>query len=69
MLPELPNTTPWDDPIVAEIRAVREAHARKFNYDLNAIFEDIKRHEEELRRQGYKFVDLSREAKPTDAAE
>ena len=29
------------DPIVEEIRAFREAHAKQFNYDLPAIFADI----------------------------
>ncbi|MEI7881779.1 MAG: hypothetical protein WCI95_13010 [bacterium] len=29
------------DPIVAEIHKFREAHARKFNYDLDAIFDDL----------------------------
>ena len=31
-----------DDPIVAEIRRVREAHAAKFDYDLHAIVADLK---------------------------
>ena len=30
------------DPIVEEVRRVREEHAAKFNYDLDAIFRDIK---------------------------
>ena len=29
------------DPILAELRAVREAHAAKFNYDSVAIVKDI----------------------------
>jgi hypothetical protein len=29
------------DPIVAEVRAVRERHAAKFDYDLKRIFRDI----------------------------
>lgn len=31
------------DPIVYEIHKFREAHARKFNYDIHAIFEDLRR--------------------------
>ena len=31
-----------DDPIVAEIRKVRDANAAQFNYDLDAIFRDLK---------------------------
>ena len=32
----------WNDPIVEEVRAVRNAHAQKFNYDLDAIAADLK---------------------------
>nr|VFJ50776.1 MAG: hypothetical protein BECKFW1821A_GA0114235_102834 [Candidatus Kentron sp. FW]VFJ52828.1 MAG: hypothetical protein BECKFW1821B_GA0114236_101317 [Candidatus Kentron sp. FW] len=28
------------DPIVQEVRRIRDEHARQFNYDLNAISED-----------------------------
>ena len=28
----------WEDPIVAEIRKIREEHAARFNYDLWAIY-------------------------------
>ncbi len=34
------------DPIGAEIRAVRDAHAARFNYDVTAIFEDIRAKQE-----------------------
>ncbi len=35
-----------DDPIVTEVRKIREAHAARFNYDLRAIYEDIKKQEQ-----------------------
>jgi hypothetical protein len=35
----------WDDPIVAEVRKIREAHAAQFNYDLMAIYRDLKQQE------------------------
>lgn len=38
----------WTDPIVDETRRIRDEHARKFNYDLRAIFEDLKHFEESL---------------------
>lgn len=41
------------DPIVDEVRRVREAHAASFNYELDAIFQDIKEQEES---SGLKFV-------------
>ena len=43
----------WTDPIVAEVRKVREAHAAKFNYDLEAICRDLKSKE---RTSGRKYV-------------
>jgi len=43
------------DPIVEEIRKERDAHAARFNYDLNAIYEDIKRQEQENKREFISF--------------
>jgi len=31
-----------DDPIVQEVRAIRDAYAAEFNYDLQALYENIK---------------------------
>ena len=31
------------DPIVDEVRRIREEHAAQFNYDIDAICEDIRR--------------------------
>jgi len=33
--------------IVAEVRAAREAYAAQFDFDLTAIFEDLKKEEQE----------------------
>lgn len=33
------------DPIVEEVRRAREAHAKRFNYDLDAICEDLRKRE------------------------
>ena len=33
----------WRDPIVEEVRRIRDEHAKKFNYDLHAICEDIRK--------------------------
>ena len=41
------------DPIVDEIRKVREAHAAKFNYDPRAIYNDFK---EQERQDGRIYV-------------
>lgn len=31
----------WQDPVVAETHALRDEYARQFNYDADAIFEDL----------------------------
>lgn len=57
-----------NDPIVDEVRRVRDAHAARFNYDLDAIFQDIK---EKERQSGLDFVagvarqPLANEAQPS----
>ena len=48
---------PEEDPIVAEVRATRERIMAEFNYDLTAYMEHIRKREEELRRQGWVFLD------------
>ncbi len=35
----------WSDPIVDEVRRVRDAYAARFNYDLRAIVRDLKEQE------------------------
>ena len=40
---------PWEDPIVEAVRQVRDAYAKRFNYDLDAIYRDLK---EKERRSG-----------------
>ena len=45
-----------NDEIVDEVRAIREAHAAKFNYDLRAIFEDLKKSETARIAAGHPFV-------------
>lgn len=44
---------PWEDPIVEEVRKVRDAYAKRFNYDLDAIYRDLKAKE---RRSGRRVV-------------
>jgi hypothetical protein len=33
------------DPIIEEIRRIRQEHARRFNYDLRAIVDDLRERE------------------------
>ena len=35
----------WEDPIVDEVRKVRQKIAAKFNYDIRAICEDARKRE------------------------
>ena len=45
--------TPQSDPVIAEVRAVREQHAARFDYDVRAIFRDIRARQE---ASGHKYV-------------
>ena len=55
---ETNGAQPMNDPIVDEVRRIRNAHAARFNYDLDAIFQDIK---EQERKSNREFVSLRRE--------
>ena len=43
----------WSDPIVDEVRRARDAYAARFNYDLRAIYRDLK---EQEKRSGRRLV-------------
>ena len=45
----------WNDPIVEEVRKVRNEHAEKFNYDFGAIVADLKKQQKGSKR---KFITL-----------
>lgn len=45
----------WTDEIVEETRQERDRYAAKFNYDLEAIYRDLKKQEEQTPE---KFVSL-----------
>lgn len=47
----------WKDEIVEEIHQIREAYAKSLNYDLDAIFADLRKKEAE---SGREVVSLSR---------
>ena len=48
----------WKDPIVEEVRAIRDEHARAFGYDADAIFADLVRAQIAREREGIKFVNF-----------
>ncbi len=37
----------WEDPIVAEVRKIREDYAAQFNYDLQALYRTLKEREQQ----------------------
>ena len=41
----------WEDKIVEEVRKVRDEYAARFNYDLEAIYKDIKEQEKKSQRK------------------
>ena len=45
----------WQDPIVQEVRAIRDAYAKKFNYDIEAIYRNLKEQEAKSNRE---FISL-----------
>ena len=45
-----------NDEVVDEVRAIRDAHAAKFGYDLRAIYEDLKKSEAEHIAAGHPFI-------------
>lgn len=46
-----PEKKRWTDPFVAEVRQIRDEHARRFDYDIDAVFEDILKNQKESKRQ------------------
>lgn len=59
----------WRDPIVDEVRAAREAYAKRFNYDLDAIYHDLKEQEKKSGKQTVSFsprrVEAAQRAAPS----
>ena len=49
-----------NDPIVDEVRRIREEHAARFDYDLRAIFDDIRKNQKLSGRTFVSFADDSR---------
>lgn len=45
----------WKDEIVEEVRRHREAYAAKFNFDLQAMYEDLKKAERKSKHKKVSF--------------
>ncbi len=55
----------YEDPIVEEIRAIRREHAKRFNCDPRAIFDDLKKQEAKSKRAFVQW-DIKRVSKSGD---
>lgn len=55
----------WEDPIVSEVRHIREQLAGQFNFDLHAIFADLRERQTSL---GSRLVRRPKRAKAEQAA-
>lgn len=49
-------TFEYPDEIIKELWQIREEHAAKFNYDLDAIFRDLKEQQEKSGRTVFSFA-------------
>jgi hypothetical protein len=56
----------WEDPIVAEVHRIREELAARFNYDIHAMFADMRKRQAGL---GSRLVSLAKPAEPTAEAD
>lgn len=45
----------WKDEIVEEVRKNREQYAAKFNFNLQAMYEDLKKAEKKSKRRKFSF--------------
>ncbi len=57
----------WSDPIVDEVRRARNAYAARFNYDLRAIYRDLKEQEKRSGRKVVSYAESSTGVEPTKA--
>jgi hypothetical protein len=48
--------TQWHDPIVEEIRRIRDQQAAELDYDLKAIFERARRRQKQSKRKTVSFA-------------
>jgi hypothetical protein len=47
----------WEDSIVDEVRSVREEHAAKFNYDIEAIINDLQEKRKKFCKTVVSYID------------
>ena len=59
----------WSDPIVDEVRRARDAYAARFNYDLRAIYRDLKEQEKRSGRKVVSYAESSIRIEANDAVQ
>lgn len=52
----------WHDPVVEEVRRIREQQAAEVNYDLDAIFERARRRQKQSERKTVSFASTATSA-------
>ena len=50
----------WKDSIVQEVRKIREANAKKFNYNIKTIVEDARKRQKKSKQPIVSFATKSR---------
>ena len=61
--------TQWVDPIVAEVRHIREQQAAELDYDLKAIFDRARRRQRQSKHKTVSFANVARAENPPTSAE
>ncbi len=56
----------WEDPIVAEVRRIREQLSERFDFDVKAIFADLRNRQTAL---GRRLVSRAKRTEPAEAVE
>ena len=56
----------WEDPIVSDVRRIREQLSARFEFDVGAIFADLRSRQAAL---GARLVRRRKQAEPADAVE
>jgi hypothetical protein len=51
--------TQWHDPIVEEVRRIRDQQAAELNYDLKAIFDRARRRQKQSKRKTVSFANAT----------
>jgi len=51
------------NPVIDKIRAIRDKHAKSFNFDLKAMFDDLRREQLEENLQVVSFPSKARKSK------